>query len=500
MSGLIRPLPRLLNTDRLCRMLLNFLIFLYIFCAVSLTIYACSQLFLLLIYFRHRNDPVLTPSVKEWPTVVVQLPLYNERYVVGRLLESVAALDYPRELLTIQVLDDSTDETVEITAATVEALAAKGINIQHVRRPERKGYKAGAMAYGMSLVQAEFIMVLDADFVPAPDFLRRTIPHLISRPRLGMVQTRWGHLNPFNNWLTLGQTLALDSHFVIEQTARSRGGWLMTFNGSGGVWRAQCIREAGGWRDLTLTEDLDLSYRAQLAGWEFLYLPDIVVPGELPPQIAAYKQQQARWAKGTTQTLWHTLGPLWRSNFSLSQRFMATLHLCQYMPHPLMIVLLLLTPPLLVTNSLQHLSLSILGAVGLVTPLIYVVSQQALYDNWARRLMAFPVLLALGTGIAWSNTQAVLSGLLGRNTEFRRTPKFVKEWQGSGYALKRDPAMWMELLLSAYSLWGTYLALRLSPALAPWLAVYSFSFVLIVLWGLRDRMALRRAQVSLAPQ
>ncbi|MEP6986383.1 MAG: glycosyltransferase, partial [Chloroflexota bacterium] len=195
-----------------------------------------------------------TPPVEKWPTVVVQLPLYNERYVVRRLLDSVAALDYPRELLTVQVLDDSNDETIEITATKVAELSAKGLNILHVRRPERTGYKAGAMAYGMSLVESEFVMVLDADFVPAPDFLRKTIPHLVARPRLGMVQTRWGHLNPFNNWLTLGQTLALDSHFVVEQTARSRGGWLVTFNGSGGVWRAQCIREAGGWRDLTLTE------------------------------------------------------------------------------------------------------------------------------------------------------------------------------------------------------------------------------------------------------
>lgn len=179
---------------------------------------------------------------------------------------------------------------------------------------------------------------------------------------------------------------------------------------------------------------------------------------------------------------------------------MATLHLCQYMPHPLMMILLILTPPLLITNSLQHLSLSLLGVVGLVTPLIYVISQQALYLDWPKRLMAFPVLMALGTGIAWSNTQAVIGGLLGRNTEFRRTPKFAQAWEGSGYALKRDPAMWMELLLSVYSLWGTYLAFRLSPALAPWLAVYSISFVIIVVWGIHDRLALRRAQQVAAAQ
>ena len=295
--------------------------------------------------------------MQNWPTVVIQLPIYNERHVVERLLNAVAALDYPRDRLTVQVLDDSTDETTDIAARLTAKLRADGLNIQHVQRQDRHGYKAGALAYGLSLTNSELVVVLDADFVPTSDFLRRTVPHLAADPGLGMVQTRWGHLNPFSNLLTLGQTLALDGHFVVEQTARSRAGWLMSFNGSGGVWRAQCIRDAGGWRDLTLTEDLDLSYRAQLAGWRFLYLPDVVVPGELPPQIAAYKQQQARWAKGSTQCLTYTFNPLWHSRFSLSQRLMATLHLCQYIPHPLMILLLLLTPPLLIAHGLQKLPL-----------------------------------------------------------------------------------------------------------------------------------------------
>lgn len=477
-------------------MLLQPLIVLYIFAALFLAVYASSQLFLLFVYLRHRRDIIPTPPVTDWPTVVVQLPLYNERYVVGRLLDAVAALDYPSELLTVQVLDDSTDETAAIAAEKVTCLQTAGLQVAHIRRPNREGYKAGALAYGLTQTEAELVLVLDADFVPAPDFLRRTVPHLVANPRLGMVQTRWGHLNPFNSLLTLGQTLALDSHFVVEQTARSRGGWLMSFNGSGGVWRTQCIREAGGWRDLTLTEDLDLSYRAQLAGWEFLYLPDVVVPGELPPQIAAYKQQQARWAKGTTQTLSHTLRPLWHSHFSLSQRFMATLHLCQYMPHPLMIMLLILTPPLLLSKTLQHLPLSVLGVAGLGTPLIYVISQRAIYADWPRRLLAFPVLMALGTGIAWSNTRAVIDGLMGRNTEFRRTPKFARAWQDSGYALRRDPATWMELLLAAYSLWGMVLALRLSPPLAPYLGIYGFAFGLVAFWGLYDRWMLARAVVS----
>jgi cellulose synthase/poly-beta-1,6-N-acetylglucosamine synthase-like glycosyltransferase len=418
---------------------------------------------------------------------VVQLPIYNEYHVVERLLDAMAALDYPHDKLIVQVLDDSTDETVDVVATRAAVLRAAGLNIQHIRREKRTGYKAGALAYGLSLVNADLAVVLDADFVPAPDFLLRTVPHLVADPKLGMVQTRWGHLNPFSNMLTLGQTLALDGHFVVEQTARSRGGWLMSFNGSGGVWRTQCIRDAGGWRDLTLTEDLDLSYRAQLAGWHFLYLPDVVVPGELPPQIAAYKQQQARWAKGSTQCLRYIMPPLWQSKFSLWQRCMATLHLCQYMPHPLMLILLLLTPPLLLAHAIQHLPLGLLGTMGLAPPLVYVVSQQALYSDWKRRLLAFPVLLALGTGLAWSNTQAVIGGLFGWNTEFRRTPKFAQTWQSSGYALRHDPGMWVELLLAAYALWGVWLATRMSPAIAPYLGVYGFAFGLVALWGVYDR-------------
>jgi cellulose synthase/poly-beta-1,6-N-acetylglucosamine synthase-like glycosyltransferase len=305
-----------------------------------------------------------------------------------------------------------------------------------------------------------------------------------------MVQTRWGHLNPFTNLLTLGQTLALDGHFVVEQTARSRAGWLMSFNGSGGIWRAQCIREAGGWRDLTLTEDLDLSYRAQLAGWRFLYLPDVVVPGELPPQIAAYKRQQARWAQGSTQTLGHIFRPLWNSRFSLGQRVMATLHLCQYIPHPIMVMMLLLTPPLIISHGLQKLPLGLLGLAGLGPPLVYVVSQRSLYTDWKKRLLAFPILLALGTGLAWTNTEAVFGGLFGRKSEFQRTPKFARAWQGSGYALRLDSSIWVELFLTAYAIWGVAVALRSSPALAPYLAVYGFAFGWVALWSLRDRFEL----------
>ncbi len=475
-------------------MLLSILSSIYLVSALLLAFYALGDLILAMIYWRYRHNHHQTPAITTWPTVVVQLPIYNERFVVERLIEAVAALDYPRKSLTIQVLDDSTDDTSEVIAARVTILRECGLDINHVRRGSREGYKAGALAYGLSLVDSEFVMVLDADFIPAPDFLRCTVPHLVANPNLGMVQTRWGHLNPYDNPLTLGQTLALDGHFVVEQTARNRAGWLINFNGSGGVWRIDCIRAAGGWRDTTLTEDLDLSYRAQLAGWQFLYLPDVVVPAELPPQMNAYKQQQARWAQGSTQTLVQTIGPLWRAPLTLMQRIMATMHLCQYMPHPLMIILLILTPPLMLAHELQDLPLSSFGLAGLGPPLVYIISQRTLYTDWRRRLLAFPVLLALGTGIAWNNTRAVIKGLIPgkKRTEFLRTPKFAHGWVDSRYALRFDKAIWVEGLLALYAFAGMIIALKINPSLAPYLGLYGFAFSSVAAWSAHDSWVLRK--------
>jgi cellulose synthase/poly-beta-1,6-N-acetylglucosamine synthase-like glycosyltransferase len=465
---------------------------LYVICALLLTLHAVGQAILLFSYLKHHNQTPPLPSVLEWPTVVVQLPVYNERHVIRRLLEAVANLDYPPDRLSVQVLDDSTDETAAILTAQVEALRRTGLNIHHIRRAERTGYKAGALAYGQTLTESEFVFILDADFVPPPDFLRRTIPYLVADPQLGMVQTRWGHLNALDNLLTRGQTLAIDGHFVVEQTARNRAGLLMNFNGSGGVWRTQCIRDAGGWSDATLSEDLDLSYRAQLKGWRLFYLPNVVVPGELPPQMAAYKQQQARWAKGSTQCLTAYLAPVWRAPLSLGQRLMATQHLCQYMPHPFTVLLLLLTPPLLMAHGLQRLPLGLLGLAGLWPPLIYIASQQALYPDWKRRLLSFPVLMALGIGLAWNNTRAVLGGFLGERNEFRRTPKFADAWQASVYALRGDASVLMELFLASYALWGVFIALKKAPAFVPYLTLYALAFGWIGLWTLWERWQVRQ--------
>ncbi|HYO89498.1 MAG TPA: glycosyltransferase family 2 protein [Candidatus Limnocylindrales bacterium] len=478
-------------------MLLDVLTLIYVGCAILLALYALGALVLLITFFRHRNKSPEARKLTEFPAAAVQLPIYNEVYVVERLIKAVTAIDYPRERLFVQVLDDSTDETTARIEALLPDLLAEGVQIAHIRRPNRQGYKAGALAYGLTLLppEVEYVAVLDADFVPPADFLKRTIPFMIDDARLGMVQARWGHLNSQDNVLTRGQTLALDGHFVVEQTARNRAGWLMNFNGTGGVWRRETISDAGGWRDVTLTEDLDLSYRAQLNGWKFLYIPELVVPGELPPHIAAYKQQQARWAKGGTQCMKLLFVPIWtHRRLSLMQRLMATMHVCQYLVHPLIVVMLLVTPFLLVTGRMNGLLLWPLGIFALGPPLIFIISQRELYPDWRRRLLALPPLIALGTGTAWSNARAVVSGLLNRPEEFKRTPKYADHKQANQYAVRLNANVYFELFLSMYAFGTAALAMHYAFGLAPYLLLYGFAFGIVALWGLRDYLEMRREQ------
>ncbi len=476
-------------------MLLDALTLVYIGCALLLAIYAFGAIVLLTTYLRHRTQVPHAQPLTSFPAAAVQLPIYNEAYVIERLIQSVADLDYPLDRLHIQVLDDSTDETTARIAALLPALLARGVQIAHVRRETRQGFKAGALAYGLTLLspEVEYVAVLDADFVPPRDFLQRTIAFMVDHSDIGMVQARWGHLNTDDNLLTRGQTLALDGHFVVEQTARNRAGWLMNFNGTGGVWRRQAIVEAGGWRDVTLTEDLDLSYRAQLVGWHFLYLPELVVPGELPPRIAAYKQQQARWAKGGTQCMKLLIRPIWtHPHLSLMQRLMATMHVGQYLVHPLIVLMLLVTPLLLATGRMNSLFLGPLGIVALGPPLIFIISQRELHPDWRRRLLALPALIALGTGTAWSNARAVVSGLLNQHEEFKRTPKYANHQHDSQYVVRPNANIYFELFLSAYALGTSLLALSFAPGLAPYLLLYAFAFAIVAYWGLREFLDQRR--------
>ncbi len=480
--------------------LVDVLTVVYVVCAVALALYAAGTLALLVIWQRGRNRAVLTPPAApgaDCPIVLAQLPVYNERLVIGRLLEAVAGLDYPADRLRVQVLDDSSDDTPEVVARSLGTLKARGVPVEHIRRAERAGFKAGALAHGLARQpEAALVTVFDADFVPPPDFLRRVVPHFMADDRLGMVQTRWGHLNAGENALTRAQALSLDGHFVVEQTARSQGGLLLNFAGSAGVWRAACIQDAGGWSAATLAEDLDLSYRAQLRGWRCLYLPDVAVPAEIPPQLAAYRQQQARWAKGSTQNLLRHGAALWRNPAqSYARKIMGTLHLGQYLTHPLLLILVLLFPWLLATGALQRVPLAPFGLAGLAAPLVYGASQRQLYGDWPRRLLAFPVLMGVGTGLALSNSLAVLAALRGEPNEFRRTPKFDRvAWQRSGYALQRGGLLLGEALLAAYSVGSVYLALREVPSLAPFLAIYAYAFSLITIWGGVEALQVRRGR------
>lgn len=463
---------------------------LYAICAFILALYTLGHGVLLFQYLRYRHQPSPTARCDNLPQVTVQLPIYNERYVAVRLITAIANLDYPNDKLHIQILDDSDDATIGIIASHIEYYPH--LNIQHIRRPIREGYKAGALAYGLEHSDSEFVAIFDADFIPEPDFLQQTIPRLVSNPKLAVVQTRWGHLNPTANGLTRAQVISIDNHFIIEQAGRNLSGWMLPFNGTGGVWRIEAIQDAGGWSDDTLTEDLDLSFRAQLRGWQSLYLPEIIVPGELPPQLAAYRQQQARWAKGGSQAFRKLARSLWRSDLSLATKLMATHHLIQYLPHLLMLIMHILTPLLIMNKSLSSIPLAPLGFIGLIPPLMYIVSQQAQGGDWQKSLLAFPLLLLIGTGLIWQNALAVLSGFFLKKGEFRRTPKFVSEWQSSHYTLRSQLAIVVQLGLMLYSLGGAWIAWSQEPALVPYFVVHGLSFATVALWDIRDNWQLHQ--------
>lgn len=429
--------------------------------ALWLAVYGLHSLVLAFLYLRHRRTVESTLPVNRatLPPVTVQVPVYNELHVVERVIDRVAALDYPRDRLQIQILDDSTDETSRLASARAALYRERGVDVAVLRRPDRDGYKAGALAWGTRQARGEFIAIFDADFCPPPDFLLRTIPYFVNRPHLGMIQTRWTCLNDNYSPLTRAQALALDGHFLIEQPARSRSGLLISFNGSGGVWRRQCIEEAGGWQADTLCEDLDLSYRAQLAGWECLYLPHVEAPAELPPQITAFKRQQERWAQGSAQTLRKLAVPILRSHrFNWRQKVMALVHISSYLAHPLVVMLLLLSLPLLLLRpDMAQPQVSGLGLACLGPLLVYAIAQHRLYPDWVRRLRATPLLVLIGIGIAWGNTRAIWRGLTRWGGAFARTPKFRLEgkyghWVESDYRLQTDDTIGGEVALAFYAL------------------------------------------------
>lgn len=468
---------------------------------VWLSIYALQSLVLTLLYLRHRRTAAPRADIAEgnWPRVAVQLPIYNERHVVERLIDAAAALDYPSDRLTVQVLDDSTDDTTALAEARAAQHRLAGLDVQVLHRTDRQGFKAGALAWGLAQTDAEIVAVFDADFRPQTDFLRRTVPVLLAQPDAGMVQTRWTHLNEEYSPLTRVQSLALDGHFVVEQTARSRAGLLINFNGSGGLWRRACIEDAGGWQADTMTEDMDLSYRAQLTGWRCLYLPDVEAPAELPAQMEAFKRQQVRWAKGSIQCLRKLSWPILRSKLPLRQKLMALVHVSGYFTQPLVVILLLASLPLLLNPQPQSAVWMMFGLAGLGPPLLFAISQAALHPRWPQRLLYLPVFLVVAAGITFSTSRAVYEGLTRWGGTFRRTPKFRLEgreghWADSVYRLRPDWSILGELGLMAYALAGLVLAWQHGQyGSMPFLLLCALGYGIVAWTGLwQSRPALRR--------
>jgi cellulose synthase/poly-beta-1,6-N-acetylglucosamine synthase-like glycosyltransferase len=438
---------------------------------------------------RRRPDPD-PPPLTVWPTVTVQLPIYNERYVVERLLEAVGALDYPADRLEIQVLDDSIDETTAIVADTARALAARGLSVVHLHRRERAGFKAGALAAGLKEAGGEFIAIFDADFVPPRDFLRRTLPHFAD-PAVAVVQARWGHLNRDFSRLTAAQALGIDGHFAVEQPARCRAGLFLNFNGTAGVWRRIAIDDAGGFTHDTLTEDLDLSYRAQLRGWRIEYRPEIVCPAELPVLVTGFKSQQRRWAKGSIQTAVKLLPDVLESSRSLWVKYQAAMHLTYYAIHPLMLAVVVLSAPLLLARELAP-PFPMLAAAGLLFGLaaagpgcMLIHAQRVLGPGWLGRAWRLPAVMLLGVGVAWSTSLAALAGLRSRDDTFVRTPKFGigaagGEWRDKVYAERRPCGALVEIALGGYcAITAGLYASHGEYAIVPFLLLYACGFLTV---------------------
>ncbi len=484
----------------------------YLIAAIWLAIYSGNSLWLMFRYWRTRRKSPVAYPLTTFPLVTVQLPIFNELHVVERLLKAVVALDYPRDRLQIQVLDDSTDETLALLQKLVSHHKDQGVDIELIHRDERLGYKAGALAQGLATAKGEYIAVFDADFVPPRDWLQRTVPYIVAYPDVGFVQTRWGHINAAYSLLTMSQAIFLDAHFAIEHPARQRSGYFMNFNGAAGLWRRACIEEVGGWLGDTLTEDLDLSYRAQLAGWRPLYLVEVVAPAEVPPQIAAFKGQQFRWAKGSAQCLRRLAGPIWRSRYPLGVRLQGLIHLSGYFTHPLMLLVLLLSLPLIWWGWPTRLPLAYLSFASLGPPLIFTASQFVLYFRhpwdmtWWRRALHVPLVLLLGAGIAPNNTRAIIEGLLDHSSEFRRTPKFNVEdrrdlWANKRYALALSADMVWDLLCALYALVTMAAAWQKGDTWAlPFLGLYIGGFSLVILVSLWQGFWRRSLLTSKRPQ
>ncbi len=460
---------------------------LYAICNMVLAVFAFNMFFMLALTIRYwrASATALAPLAEaDWPSVLVQLPVFNERYVVERLIDAAAALHYPSDRLIIQVLDDSTDDTSTLAQARAAFHRAHGLRIEYSHRAKRSGYKAGALADGMAAASGEFIAIFDADFVPSPDFLRHLIPEFSDQPRLGMLQARWGHLNAEQNLVTRAMMLAVDSFFAVDQVARSGAGLFMNFNGSACILRRTCIEDAGGWQHDTLVEDMDLSYRAVLRDWRIKYRSDVVVPGELPVSIITLKQQQYRWAKGATQVVYKLGGKVILSRKPLSHKILGLVHLSGYLPHPLIVLSLVLSLPVVLLNGQAPIHWGIMGLATLAPPLAILWGQLLLRHKQGMNWFYLPVIFLIGIGLAVTDTRAIWDAFFVRANVFVRTPKFgAVNHRESLYALPVDASTWVELALALYGFATSLLAIQRAPALVVFILIYTAGFGFTALTG-----------------
>ena len=463
----------------------------YFLVMTILAVYGIHRYALVYNYYKNRKRIAgPPPEISAWPRVTVQLPIYNEKYVIERLVEAIAAFDYPRELLDIQVLDDSTDETQEVAANCVERYRQLGVPISHIHRDNREGFKAGALQEGLKSARGEFVAIFDADFIPPADFLRRTVPYFIDQ-KLAMVQTRWSYVNRHYSALTEVEAILLDGHFVIEHSSRFRTGLFFNFNGTAGIWRRIAIEDAGGWQHDTLTEDTDLSYRAQLCGWHFTYLPEIDCPSELPVEMSAFKSQQARWAKGLMQTAKKILPRVLRSEMPTAVKAEAVFHLTANISYPLMVFMSIILLPAMIVRFYQGwvqvliIDLPLFLASTCSISSFYLAAERALYPKtWKRTFLYLPFVMAVGIGLSVRNAMAVIEAIAGVKSEFVRTPKYRVEGgaQGAGAWAKKKyhkSAGWLpfaEVGLGLYFAGAVFYALQNENyATVP--------FLLLFVWG-----------------
>ena len=446
--------------------LTQFLWNLFIGMAMIITLYTCNFYYLVVVS-RHQKKNI-SIVLQEIPTVTLQLPIYNEKYVATRLVDAVCAMDYPKDKMCIQVLDDSTDETYDILENVVSNYKEKGFDIHHIRRSNRKGYKAGALRNAMKFAKGDFVAIFDADFIPPNWFLKRALSYFI-KPNIGLVQCRWGHINEQYSPLTKAQALSLDFHFLVEQKAKSNSHLFMSFNGTAGIWRRQCIEDSGGWHTATLVEDLDLSYRAQMKGWKCVFIPDIVVDAELPVQMNSAKRQQFRWAKGSIQCAIKLLGDVAIKKMPVDTKIQAFVQLTRHIVHPLVLAQFLILPILLaskinlyVINGLPVLTIVAYLAMG---PIAYLMVIKGMYaKKWKSKALSYLYLIVYSAGMSVNNTVAVFDAFFGKNNEFLRTPKFgiIKnddDWRDKAYALPFTKTTLLEIFFAVYGIVGMFIAI-----------------------------------------